>query len=68
MSKNRFNLIVFLICLWGVITIINIFLKAQDSQSYRNDRFDKCLDAVNQAVPDPNDLQGRSDFLRNCYE
>lgn len=31
-------------------------------------KFEECLQAVNEAIPDPNEIQERSDFLRNCYE
>ena len=68
MSKKNYDLMLFLICLWGIVSIAGIWAKAQNSQSYKNDRFDECLQAVNEAIPDPNEIQERSDFLRNCYE
>lgn len=31
-------------------------------------RIDTCITAVNQAIPDPNDTEERSEFLQNCYD
>lgn len=38
-----------------------------DSQPVADAKYDACVEAMNEAIPDPND-EGRPNFLKNCYE
>ena len=51
--------------------LIFTFLKPEDlkiNSTVENLKYDNCVTEMQGAIPDPNDTEARSTFLKNCYE
>lgn len=62
--KNYIKLLLIGLAIAFVVLIGYIF---SFSSPVDDKKYSDCVDAMNEAIPDPND-EGRPNFLKNCYE
>lgn len=62
------NPFVFLAGVWViVILMLGIFGARSQTEELHSQRYDSCIKAMQQAIPDPND-DSRASFLENCQK
>ena len=64
-NKQKGNIIIWLSIPLILIALVLIKSKMELKSLEAND---KCIEAMYQAVPDVNDMEARSKFLKECYE
>ena len=56
---------------WTALVIISVsffcFLNQSEKQELNSKSYDKCIEAMQKAIPDPND-NSRASFLENCQK
>lgn len=68
MSLQKQQLIFGLSCICIFLGISLMTLPSKEEQTVQNLKYDNCVTEMTNAIPDPNDTQERSKFLKNCYE
>lgn len=53
----------------GAVVCVAMFwaIAVRDTEDQKTARFDKCVEAVQKAIPDSND-NSRASFLKDCYQ
>lgn len=56
----------------GVILAVAVFtifaLGLITGTKFQDQKFDECIGLANKYIPDPNDTEERSKFIKECYE
>jgi len=67
MNENKLLCLAIGIVFLG-ISLSVISLGSNVKENSADKRFDKCIDLVNKAIPNPNETLDRSNFIKLCYE
>ncbi len=64
---NKENLVIGVLMFVFLVTLMASLISEFDGPTKKDEKWDRCMERVNQIAPDPNDTEERSQILKECY-